>query len=88
MLRGKQDRRKTMKHEPGRAYESEIDALMRNMREQPKIEAERQRNWNHWWNANPLRRDTTDANDEVKTQEIERDMAYASRRSQSQGGRG
>ena len=77
-----------MKHEPGRAYESEIDALMRNMREQPKIEAERQRNWNHWWNANPLRRDTTDANDEVKTQEIERDMAYASRRSQSQGGRG
>jgi glycerol-3-phosphate dehydrogenase len=79
-----------MKHEPGRAYESEIDALIRKMREEPKIEAERQRNWSHWWNANPLRRDTVNAgnaSDEVQTQEFERDMAYASRRSQRQGGR-
>ena len=77
-----------MKHEPGRAYESEIDALMRKMREQPKIEAERQRNWSHWWNANLASRDSANTSDEVKTQEIEHDMAYASRRAQHQGGRG
>ena len=76
-----------MKHEPGRAYESEIDALMRKMRQEPEIEAERQRNWRHWWQANPLPRDATNANDAVQTQDIERDMAYASRRAQPQGGR-
>jgi glycerol-3-phosphate dehydrogenase len=77
-----------MKHQPGRAYESEIDALMRQMRAEPKIEAERQRNWSHWWQGNPLPRDSANAGEEVQTQEIERDMAYASRRSQRQGGRG
>lgn len=76
-----------MKHEPGHAYESEIDALMRKMRQEPEIEAERQRNWRHWWNANPQQRDSTNAADVVNTQEIERDMAYASRRAQPQGGR-
>jgi len=76
-----------MKHEPGRAYESEIDALMRKMRQEPEIEAERQRNWRDWWQANPLRRDSTNADDVVKTQDLERDMAYASRRAQPQGGR-
>ena len=76
-----------MKHEPGRAYESEIDALMRKMRQDPAIEAERQRNWQHWWNANPRLRDAANVGEEVQTQEIERDMAYASRRAQPQGGR-
>lgn len=76
-----------MKHEPGRAYESEIDALMRKMRQDPVIEAERQRNWQHWWQANPRSRDATNVAEEVQTQEIERDMAYASRRAQPQGGR-
>ena len=76
-----------MKHEPGRAYESEIDSLMRKMRQDPAIEAERQRNWQHWWNANPQLRDAANVGEEVQTQEIERDMAYASRRAQPQGGR-
>jgi len=77
-----------MKHEPGHAYESEIDALMRQMRQDPKIEAERQRNWRYWWQADPAPRDSANVSDEVQTQEIEHDMAYASRRAQPQGGRG
>lgn len=76
-----------MKNEAGYAYESEIDALMRKMRDDPKIEAERQRNWMHWWQPEPAKRDTDTINDRVETQSIERDMAYASRRSQPQGGR-
>ena len=76
-----------MKHEPGRAYESEVDALMRKMRQDPKIEAERQRNWQHWWQQDPARRDATTPIEEVDTQSGERDMAYTSRRSQPQGGR-
>ncbi len=77
-----------MKHEPGHAYESEIDALIRKMRQEPAIEAERQRNWRYWWQANPRRRDSANVNGVVKTQDIERDMAYASRRAQPQGGSG
>ncbi|MHB1232382.1 MAG: hypothetical protein ACYCZQ_07375 [Burkholderiales bacterium] len=76
-----------MKHEPGRAYESEVDALIRKMRQDPKIEAERQRNYQHWWQQDPARRDATTSIEEVETQSMERDMAYASRRSQPQGGR-
>lgn len=76
-----------MNKTPGRAYESEIDALMRELRQDPKIEAERQRNWSHWWQGNQKHRDSSNVADEVTTQEIERDMAYASRRSQHQGGR-
>ena len=76
-----------MKHEPGYAYESEIDALMRKMRQEPAIEAERQRNWRYWWQTSPAQRDSANVCDEVQTQEIDRDMAYASRREQPQGGR-
>lgn len=76
-----------MKHEPGRAYESEVDALMRKMRQDPKIEAERQRNYQHWWQPVPGIRDASSPAEEVETQPMERDMAYASRRSQPQGGR-
>ncbi|MDP1682926.1 MAG: hypothetical protein Q8L39_14290 [Burkholderiales bacterium] len=76
-----------MKNEPGYAYESEIDALMRKMRQDPKIEAERQRNWMHWWQPEPAKRDADTLNEVVETQSIERDMAYTSRRSQPQGGR-
>jgi hypothetical protein len=76
-----------MKHEPGRAYESEVDALMRKMRQDPKIEAERQRNYQHWWQPAPAIRDASSPIQEVETQPMERDMAYASRRSQPQGGR-
>ena len=76
-----------MKKTLGRAYESEIDALMREMRANPSIDAERQRNWSHWWQGNSKQRDSGDVADDVKTQEIERDMAYAARRSQHQGGR-
>jgi len=76
-----------MKHEAGYAYESEIDALMRKMRQDPKIEAERQRNWMHWWQPEPAKRDAYTLNEGVETQSIERDMAYTSRRSQPQGGR-
>lgn len=76
-----------MKHEAGYAYESEIDALMRKMRQDPKIDAERQRNWQHWWQPEPARRDADASDTRVETQSIERDMAYASRRSQPQGGR-
>ncbi len=75
-----------MKNEAGYAYESEIDALMRKMRDDPKIEAERQRNWMHWWQPEPAKRDAS-TNDQVETQSIERDMAYTSRKSQPQGGR-
>lgn len=52
-----------MKHEPGHAYESEIDALMRKMRQEPAIEAERQRNWRYWWQANPAQRDSANVSD-------------------------
>ncbi len=76
-----------MKNEPGYAYESEIDALMRKMRLDPKIEAERQRNWMHWWQPEPAKRDAGTLIEDVDTQSIERDMAYTSRRSQPQGGR-
>ncbi len=76
-----------MKHEPGRAYESEVDALIRKMRQDPKIEAERQRNYQHWWQQDPARRDATTPIEEVETQLMERDMANTSRRSQPQGGR-
>jgi len=76
-----------MKHEAGYAYESEIDALMRKMRQDPKIEAERQRNWMHWWQPEAAKRDAGTLIDAVETQSIERDMAYTSRRSQPQGGR-
>ena len=76
-----------MKNEPGYAYESEIDALMRKMRQDPKIEAERQRNWLHWWQPELPKRDATALLDSVETQSMEQDMAYTSRRSQPQGGR-
>lgn len=76
-----------MKNEPGYAYESEIDALMRQMRQDPKIEAERQRNWQHWWQPEPARRDVGRLIEEVGTQPAELDMAYVSRKSQPQGGR-
>ena len=76
-----------MKHEPSRAYESEVDALMRKMRQDPKIEAERQRNYQHWWQPVPGIRDASSPAEEVETQPMERDMAYTSRRSQPQGGR-
>ena len=76
-----------MKHEPGYAYESEIDALMRKMRQDPKIEAERQRNWLHWWQPAPAKRDASTSREEVGAQNIELDMAYVSRKSQPQGGR-
>ena len=43
-------------------YESEIDALMRAMREDPKIEAERDRNYKHWWQPDQkCMRDTASA---------------------------
>ncbi len=76
-----------MKHEPSRAYESEVDTLMRKMRQDPKIEAERQRNYQHWWQPIPGIRDASSPAEEVETQPMERDMAYTSRRSQPQGGR-
>ncbi len=76
-----------MKQEAGYAYESEIDALMRQMRKEPEIEAERRRNWSYWWQIDPAQRDSAYVNDAVKTQEIEHDMAYVSRRAQPQGGR-
>ena len=72
----------------GYEYESEIDALMRKMREDPKIEAERQRNWEHWWQPDRSRaRDAAlDAGD-LGAGHNERDMAYAARRADPQGGR-
>ena len=76
-----------MKNEPGYAYESEIDALMRKMRQDPKIEAERQRNWMHWWQPEPAKRDASTLIEEVGAQPTELDMAYVSRKSQPQGGR-
>lgn len=76
-----------MKKEAGYAYESEIDALMRKMRQDPKIEAERQRNWMHWWQPEPAKRDAGTLSETVDTQSIEYDMAYSRRRAQPQGGR-
>lgn len=73
----------------GYAYESEIDALMRKMREDPKIEAERQRNWEHWWQPDRAgRRDAAREPEELGPAATERDMAYAARRADPQGGRG
>ena len=76
-----------MKNQPGYAYESEIDELMRKMRQDPKIEAERQRNWLHWRQPAPAQRDAGKLREEVGAQNIELDMAYVSRKSQPQGGR-
>lgn len=73
----------------GYEYESEIDALMRKMREDPKIEAERQRNWEHWWQPDRSRaRDAAAEAEELGPAAAERDMAYAARRADPQGGRG
>jgi hypothetical protein len=76
----------------GYEYESEIDALMRKMREDPKIEAERQRNWEHWWQPDRSRARDTSLNaaqeaDDLGAAHNERDMAYAARRADPQGGR-
>ena len=72
----------------GYAYESEVDALMRAMREDPKIEAERLRNYQHWWQPEPQRlRDAAVSEPELGAAHNERDMAYASRRADPQGGR-
>ncbi len=79
-----------MKHEPGHAYESEVDAMIRKLRQDPRIEAERQRNWAHWWQADTTRRrDATTVDDDASgVAHNERDMAYAARRADPQGGRG
>lgn len=70
-------------------YESEIDALMRAMREDPKIEAERARNYQHWWQPDRKRaRDTAACETDLGATHNERDMAYVSRRADPQGGRG
>lgn len=72
----------------GYEYESEIDALMRKLREDPKIEAERQRNWEHWWQPDRSRvRDAAGETEELGPAPSERDMAYAARRADLQGGR-
>ncbi len=76
-----------MKKDIPRPYESEVDLMIRTMRMDPKIEAERQRNWQHWWQQDPLVRDASSPQDEVPAQGMERDMAYVSRRAQPQGGR-
>ena len=69
-------------------YESEIDALMRKMRDDPKIEAERQRNWEHWWQPDQSRTRDAAAEEDLGAAHNERDMAYASRRADPMGGRG
>lgn len=74
----------------GYEYESEIDALMRKMRDDPRIEAERQRNWEHWWQPDQARaraRDAASIDEELGAAHNERDMAYATRRADPQGGR-
>lgn len=76
-----------MKPEAPRPYESEVDVLIRTMRLDPKIEAERQRNWQHWWQQDASVRDASSPQDEVPAQALEKDMAYVSRRAQAQGGR-
>lgn len=72
----------------GYAYESEVDAMMRAMREDPKIEAERARNYQHWWQPDQKRsRDAASGEADLGAAHNERDMAYASRRADPQGGR-
>lgn len=70
-------------------YESEIDALMRAMREDPKIETERARNYQHWWQPDrKVLRDTCGGEADLGATPNERDMAYVCRRADPQGGRG
>lgn len=67
-------------------YESEVDALIRSLRADPKIEAERQRNWAYWWLADRRRRDVVSGAPSVDLAPTERDMAYAARRPDVVGG--
>jgi hypothetical protein len=68
-------------------YESEVDAMIRKMREDPKIEAERKRNWQYWWQPEGMAaRDANVKRENLGTQANERDMGYARRRDQPQGG--
>lgn len=70
-------------------YESEIDALMRAMREDPKVEAERASNYKHWWQPDQKRtRDAASCEADLGATHNERDMAYVCRRADPQGGRG
>jgi len=67
-------------------YESEVDVLIRKLREDPKIEAERSRNWAYWWLRDRRPRDVATTNLEAELGPPERDMAYAARRSDVVGG--
>lgn len=71
-------------------YESEVDLMIRKMREDPKIEAERQRNWQHWWQPDIKQKRDAIAfldDDASGAGTGERDMAYHARRADPQGGR-
>lgn len=69
-------------------YESEADALLRRLREDPRIEAERRRNWEYWWQADRRRRRDGAAAPDAGLAPPERDMAYAARRPDVVGGGG
>lgn len=71
----------------GNPYESEVDALIRSLREDPRIEAERQRNWEYWWIADRRRRrDAIAAAPQADLAPPERDMAYKAREADAVGG--
>jgi hypothetical protein len=67
-------------------FESEVDVLIRTLREDPKIEAERQRNWEYWWLADRRRRDAIAETLSADLAPPERDMAYRARRPDQVGG--
>lgn len=67
-------------------YESEADILLRTLREDPKIEAERRRNWAYWWRRDRRLRDVAPASLDADLAPPERDMAYAARRPDVVGG--
>lgn len=81
--------RKETQMTTGNEYESEIDALMRKLRADPKIEAQRQRYWAQWWQPDrSRRRDAASVTGDPGLAPHERDMAYAARRADVQGGAG
>ncbi|MEO1766071.1 hypothetical protein [Thiobacter aerophilum] len=67
-------------------YESEADILIRTLREDPRIETERSRNWAYWWQRDRRQRDQVAASLDVDLAPPERDMAYAARRADVVGG--
>lgn len=68
-------------------YESEVDALMRKLREDPLLERQRRSNWASWWfKARDRARDLLGSETDAPLLPMERDMAVRERQRDVVGG--